>query len=212
MTFLIVFGVIALLVLGVLFIPFRVSLCFDGELNVKVSFLKIPLFKGGNKKKPEKEKDGERSDRQKPKKENGTFKGIKEYFKKVKKESGLTATLKEGFVLISEILGHIKRLFRHINICRVKLNITVGTPDAALTAIEYGEVCAAVYPVTAFLDGAANVGFKEINVQADFEGGKSNFGFSAAVKIQIFYLAICAIKIFKPLKKFITEKNENERK
>ncbi len=212
MTLLIILGVILLILLGALFIPVRVDLELIEEFKFKVSFLKITLFKSETQKEEPKKQQTQRKESQENKPKNGTLENIKAYFKGVKEEKGLNAAIKEGFSLVGELLGHIKRLFKHINICKVKLNVTVSTPDAALTAIEYGSVCTAVYPVTSFLDSVANIGFKEINITADFKSGKSDFSFSGTVKMQIFYLLICAYKIYKPLKKFITEKKENERK
>ena len=72
-------------------------------------------------------------------------------------------------------------------------------------------MCNAVYPVTAFLDSVAHIGFKEINVKADFEGQKCDFGFKGTVKMQIFYILICTFRIYIIIKNFINGENKNER-
>ena len=208
MIFLNLFTLILLIVLGVLFIPVVVDLEYTNDFKFKVSFLKITFFNSEKKKKTEKLKsDGKQKGK---KKKSSVLRDTKAYFKKVKNKKGFTGAVKEAMRLISGIFSHIKWLLRYINICKVRLNINVGTPDAALTAIEYGSVCSAVYPVTAMLDSVAHIGFKEINVNADFEGGKSDFGFKARIKMQIVYFLISAFKIYRTLKKYITENIENE--
>ena len=206
MIFLNLFTLLLLIVLCVLFIPVVVDLEYTDDFKLKVSFLKIILFSSEKKKGTEcKESDG----KQKGKKRS-VLHDAKAYFTKVKNKKGFTGAVKEVMRLISEIFSHIKWLLRFIYISKVRLSINVATPDAALTAIEYGGVCSAVYPVTAMLDGVAHIGFKEIKVNADFEGRESNFSFKARVKMQIVYLLIAAIKIYRTLKKFITENIENE--
>ncbi len=206
MIFLNLFTLILLIVLSFLFIPVVVDLEYTDDFKFKVSFLKITLFSSEKEKKADRKKS---SDKHKGKK-SAVLRDTKAYFTKIKNKKGFTGAVKEVMRLISAIFSHIKWLLRYINICKVKLNINVGTPDAALTAIEYGSVCSAVYPVTAMLDSVAHIGFKQINVNADFENGKSDFGFKARVKMQIVYLLICAFKIYRTLKKFITENIENE--
>ncbi len=210
MTFLILFSVILLIVLGVLFIPVVVDLEYTDDFRFKVSFLKITLF--GSQKQKKKEIKNESEKPKEKQKKSSVLSDAKDYFTEIKKQKGFTGAVKEVMRLTQQVFSHIKWVLKYINICKVKLNITVGTPDAALTAIEYGTVCSAVYPVTAILDGVAHIGFKEINVVSDFEGQKSSFGFKAQVKMQIFYLLICAFRIYKTLKNFITENIENERK
>lgn len=208
MIFLNLFTLILLIVLGVLFIPVVVDLEYTDDFKFKISFLKITLFSSEKEKKADRKKSGDKHKGKK--KKSSVLRDTKAYFKKVKNKKGFTGAVKDVMHLISGIFSHIKWLLRRINICKVRLNINVGTPDAALTAIEYGSVCSAVYPVTAMLDSVAHIGFKEINVNADFENGKSDFGFKARVKMQVVYLLISAFKIYRTLKKFITENIENE--
>lgn len=208
MILLIILSLLLFIVLGVLFIPVVVDLEYTDDFKFKVSFLKITLFSSDSKVKTD-EKESSEKPKQKQKK-SSVLDDAKTYFKDIKSEKGFSGAVREVMALVKQIISHIKWLFKYINICKVKLNITVGTPDAAMTAIEYGTVCSAVYPVTAMLDGVAHIGFKEINVNSDFENGKCDFGFSGTVKMQIFYLALCAFKIYRTLKKFVTE-NKNER-
>ncbi len=203
MIFLIIFGSILMIVLGLLFVPIVVDLEYTDGFRFKVSFFKITLFNSKKQKKTEsKEQTASLKEKQK---KSSVLDDAKAYFMSIKSKKGFSGAVKEVMALIGQILSHIKRLMKYINICKVKLDITVGTADAAMTAIEYGAVCSAVYPVTSLLDSLAHIGFKEINVSSDFEGGKCDFGFSGTVKMQIFYLIICAVRIYKTIKNFIGE-------
>lgn len=203
MIFLIILGVITVILFIILFAPVETSVSYFDEFKFKISFLKIPVYKSSEKKKKVESQAVRDEKREEPKAKN--------YFVRLKEKHGFTQSIKllMGFTL--DVLKAIKWLLKHITINKVRLQILIGTADAASTAIEYGVICNAVYPVTAALS-SAEVGFKEINVNADFEGQKSDFGFSLAVKLQIFYLLIAAIKILILWKKFITENLENERK
>ena len=206
MIFLIVIGVILLILFAILFIPVRVDLSFVDDFKFKVSFLKITLFKSG-KTQPEKTDNPSKEKTVKESENN-----FKKYFAKLKENEGFGGAVKRIASLVLDILSHIKRFLRHIKIDSVKLNITVGSFDAAKTALDYGTVCQAVYPITAFLDSVVKIGFKEININSDFENGNCDFMFSLAVKMQVFFLILTAVRIYSDYKKIITENIENERK
>ena len=207
MTLLIIITIVLFMILGVLFIPVHVDLSYTDDFNFKVSFLKITLFKSGKEKTKKKKTPTQPKEK---KQKNSTLNDAKSYFKKKRKKDGFVAVVKEVMTLTKEVLSHIKWLLRYISISKVKLDVTVGTPDAAQTAIDYGMVCSCIYPVTALLEGVAHIGFKEINVTSDFENAKCDFEFVATVKMQIFYLAFCAFRVYKTFNKFVTEKLKNE--
>ncbi len=209
MTFLIIITAVLLIILGLLFIPIRVDISYTDDFYFKASFLKITLYRSDKVKKEKPRKTDNGSPEKKPQPQKSTLDSIKTYFKQKKEADGFAAVIKEIMAVVDEVLSHIKWLLRFATVNKVRLNVTVGTDDAAKTAIEYGLVCNGIYPVTAFLDSVAHIGFKEINIRADFEGGKSDFDFKAVVKMQIFYILVSAFKIYKTLKKFVTEKIQN---
>lgn len=215
MTALIIVGIFFLIIVGILFLPVHVDMSFKEDFDATVKFLGIRLYK--TKPQPEEKEDKKPIEPQEEKKENTKKENeitsqLKGTFSRLKREKGFVGAVQEIMALALRVLSHIKKLLRHINICKVRLNITVASSDAARTAIDYGLVCQAVYPVTAMLGSVADVSFKEINVKSDFESEKCDFSFSATVKLQIFYLLIAVFKIFSEYKNFVTEKNENERK
>ena len=85
---------------------------------------------------------------------------------------------------------------------KVEVGITVASDDAAKTAIEYGAVCSAVYPVLSLLYSKANIKYKQIDIKSDFNTEKSIFMISLTVNLQIIFLIITGIKVFKEYKDF----------
>ena len=112
--------------------------------------------------------------------------------------------LSEITSFIKALILRIKKQLRHIKITRLCLGINVATDDAALTAIYYGAVCSAVYPILSLLDSLSNIAFKQIDIRADFESAKPDFAFSARVKLRLFFLLAAALAALAEFNKFKT--------
>ncbi|MCM1334203.1 MAG: DUF2953 domain-containing protein [Bacteroides sp.] len=111
-----------------------------------------------------------------------TPKGSKKTPKK-KKGGGLSlGTIME---YIKSASPPIKRLFKKIRVRDLSLFYTVGTDDAAKTAIKYGSVCAAVYPLVEFLTTYFFVKAREIRVEADFSAREDRIVAHAKVKLRL---------------------------
>lgn len=202
---LIIIAVILLLLIAVFFLPISVFIKFKDDFFLKIKFSGFKIFEI----KPEKDiKKIALPDKVSDKKaENEVLDTSKQIFLKLKEKLGFTGAVKEILRFANDVLSHIKRLLRNIKIKRVCLDITVAADDAATTAIEYGAVCAAVYPVTALLSTCADIGFKQINVKSDFDSKKPDFQFEATASMNVFNLLIAAFKTYSEYKKF-TVRNE----
>ena len=208
--FLIILAVFLLILAAVLFLPLTLNITFKDGFFLKLRFSGIKFFEI----EPERDED-------KPQKkdtisdktaENKAVTFGKEMFSQLRQKYGALGAVKRLLVLFGDILSHIKRLLRHIKIKKVRLNLTVATDNAAMTAIEYGTVCGLVYPALSFLDTCAGVDFKQINVASDFDSKESQFDFSLTVRLRIFYLLQAALGAFIEYKKFVKEENLYERK
>lgn len=202
----IIIGAFLLLVLLILFLPLSVMVDVEKQFFLKIKILGIKLYEmkpDSDEKSPTKTAEEKTKTAKKTNENSAT-----DVFVKIKKEQGFVAAVKSGMELASRMLSNVKRYLRHISIEKVKLDITIASDDAAKTAIEYGIVCQAVYPVTAFLNSFANVKWKQIDVTSDFQSVKPSFGFAATVKMRIIYLIIIAIKCYNEWKNFLTETNE----
>ena len=190
MTFLtVIFCIVAFFVL-VLSIPLKVSIGYDDKiiLSVKYLFIKLNILPT-DPNKPKKEK--------KPKEEKPKEEKPKDDTPKEKKPNHILDMVKaNGFDGMMEILGNLGnifkifggKLFRSIVINDAYIYISVGTGDAASTAIKYGKTCQKVYPLMGFLCHNNVVKKHDINVEADFLANKTEGEF-------FFEMNICLRKI-----------------
>lgn len=125
-------------------------------------------------------------------------------FKKLNREKGFRVALGEITAFVKALILRIKKQLRHIRITRLCLGIKVAADDAALTAIYYGAVCSAVYPILSLLDSLSNIALKQIDIRADFESTKPDFAFSARVKLRLFFLLAAALAALSEFNKFKT--------
>lgn len=204
MIFLIILGVILLLLALVLFLPVNVWVEFKEDFFVKIRFCSIKVYelKPAKKQDTGTEKTEITEIKEKPK-------GI---FSKFKEKFGFSGAVREFFVFFKDVFSHTKGFLRHIKIEKTNLFIKIASPDAAKTAIDYGIVCAAVYPVLAMLDSVGNIKYKKIDIKSDFESATSDFSFGFDIKLKIFFLLITLFKVYKDYKKFTARIETNERK
>ena len=192
----IILAVLAFILL-LLFIPISVHIKYDGDFFVKLKVAGIKAYEVEPKEDIKEPKPDTESDKK-------AKKQTEKAFDKLKKKHGFAGAVKEIFTLIKSVLYRLKGSFKHIAIRRLCLDIKVASGDAATAAIEYGAVCAAVYPVLTFIDGIANVKMKSINVFSDFNSVDSYFGFSVVVRVRIIYLIVMAFGVFSEYNKFKT--------
>lgn len=192
----IVLSVLAFIVL-LLFIPISIHIKYDGDFFVKLKIAGIKAFSAGPKEDINKPSPDNESDKK-------AKKQTEKAFDKLKRKHCFTGAVKEIFTLIKAVLERLKGQSRHIAIRKLCIDIKVASGDAATTAIEYGAVCAAVYPVLTLIDGIANIKMKSINVTADFNSDNSDFAFSVIIRARILFLIIMAFGVFSEYNKFKT--------
>ena len=192
----IVLSVLALIAL-LLFIPISVHIKYDGEFFVKLKIAGIKAISAEPKEDIKEPSPDTESDKKVKKQTENAF-------NKLKKKYGFSGAVREVFAFVRAVLERLKRQFKHIAIRRLCLDIKVASENAATTAIEYGAVCSAVYPVLTFIDGIANVKMKSINVAADFNSDKPDFGFSVIIRARILFLIVMAFGVFAEYNKFKT--------
>lgn len=200
----IILGVFAFFTL-ILFLSVTVKISFKEDFVVAVKFAGIKVFEF-NTSEPETKKEIKTAENTK-----GAENKEPNVFEQLKQRYGFTKTVQILFSFVEKLLTHIKKLLRHIKINKVILNLSVATDDAASTAIEYGVVCSAVYPVLALISSVAEIKYKQINVSADFNSKKPQFDFKLNVTSRVIFLLIAALKAFMEYKNF-TEEYINERK
>lgn len=195
--FIIILSILLFLVL-LLLLPVSLYIGFDGDFIAKIKILGIKIYE---LKPQDSKKKSEKSDK---KNRDETVDHQDNFFEKLKKKHGFSGALKEILAFIKALLSRLKKQMRHIAVRRLCLDIRVASPDAAQTAIEYGAVCSAVYPILSLIDSTANVKMKQINVYADFNSDKPVFGFSVIIRAKIIFLIIMAFTAFSEYNNFKT--------
>lgn len=197
---LIIISAVLILLGSVLFLPLKANLGFKDDFWAKITFVGLTLFS------TDKETKEQKSVEEPPEQPKAEAKKAN-IFDFLKQKYGFFGAVKKLLALLREMLSHIKVLLRHIKIKKAEIDINVSGGDAAQTAIEYGAICSAAYPLFGFLEACRVVKFKRINIKSDFDGGEPLFEFSTEVSIALVFLIISAIKIYKEYKKFITKEN-----
>lgn len=196
-----------LCVLGlILLLPVSVNLKYNGELSFKVKFAGIKVFE------PSKNPKKAEENIQPAQKTKSKDSQLKSSFKILKEKHGFIGAVKEIVSFIKDCLNHLGLLLKTMKFKKICLDLSVAGSDAAQTAIQYGEVCSAVYPVLSFFQSKANVKYKQINIKGEFEKPKGNFSFNMVVNLQIVFLLIAGFRIYKEYKKFVTRNGLDERK
>lgn len=202
----IIAGILAFLIL-LLVIQVSVDINYRDKLLVSVRYAGIKVFDGS---KPKKEKPAKESKKQekpaadKPKKKNF----VSEIFRKNGKIEGVKFIFGVLKITLSRIIWMLKKIkFRNLY-----LDISVASDDAANTAVTYGAVCAAVYPVINLLE--QNTGFfaKEINIYTDFEKLSPEIKAAISLKTRLIYALITLIFWLTAFLKLKKESGKNGRK
>ena len=112
-----------------------------------------------------------------------------EEIKKDTQESGISDTVSRLIAVLSLLAGQISWLLKRVRIKKLHILAICGGSDAADAAMDYGLVCAAVYPFVGYLE--TNAKFKEkagdIRVGCDFEND-AHFEAEITVKIKLFHV------------------------
>lgn len=201
----IILAILVLLAL-VVFAPVRFDFSFDGEVFYKLLVYGITVYK-----KQEKEDKVTVSEKQTEKEEKPKEKKP-DFFTQLKNERGFSGAIQFcaslAMMLIEKLCFFIKRL----HFSRFCLDISVASEDAAKTAIEYGAVCSAVYPVLALITTTAHFKSKSINVSSDFDNRTPQCSLSFSVGTRVINALIVAVSALLDYNKMKRNVNTSERK
>ena len=172
--------------------PVRITanLCQEPEFVVRYLFLRFKIHpkKAKKVKQPKKEKSQAslKDDKAKPKKHHGVSYYVNKYGD-----------------LLKAVLKAAGKLLKSLVIKRLAVNIVVGSDDAAQTAVEYGAVCAVVYPVVSMIESSLMVKRTEINVNADFDATSARGELYVDMRIRVLRVLVIAAGLLKQLVKYV---------
>ncbi len=212
MTALIILFSILLLIVLILLIRIKVVIDYKGEdikLNLLILGIPIKLLPKKEKKKKIKLSDYSYKNQQKqlqkkPKKEK----------KKNKKENinvKEKPPISEAIPTIADMVKYLlKKFFGHLRIDVTEIKITVGTDDAAKTAILFGivnQAAAALFDLLSTITNIKKNRKNEIAVYADFTSEKTVVNINLGFSLRIMHLFSIAFgTLFKYLKNMLKSK------
>lgn len=210
MTALVILFSILLLLTLILFIRIKVIIDYKGEdIKLDLRILGIPIRILPRKQKRKKLKLSDYSYKNQQKKKTKKPKTEKKKKEKVKVKE--KQPLSEAIPTIADIVKHLlKKFFGHLRIDVTEIKITVGSDDAAKTAIMFGivnQAAAALFDLLSTITNVKKNRKNEIAVYADFTAEKTvvniNLGFSLLVW-QLFSIALGTL--FKYVKNMLKSK------
>ncbi len=186
----IIAGIIAFILILLMF-PLKIYLDYGENTVLKIGyiFLKFTLYPQ-KEKKPAKKKEAPQKPEQKKKepKEKKPNK-IKQLVDKhgVK---GLIEILKD---MVAIVLNTLKKLAKHLYFTRFNVRICVTGEDAAKTAVNYGYVCSAVYPLISVLREHSVIKKHSTDISAGFLAEKTAAELEITAKIRPLFLIPIAL-------------------
>ena len=124
---------------------------------------------------------------------------LKVYFKKY----GFTDTVSKIFEILGDALRELSFVLHRAKFKKIHLTIICATNDASKTALSYGAICSAIYPVTALLDNEFKIAKNafDINIGCDFNTDKPDYSFDIEISLKSFSAVVSAIKLFRRYRK-----------
>ena len=184
---LVVLGVILFLIALLLFLPLTVDLVYDSQFVLLLKYAGVTVFDSEKRVNLKKSKKGKKkADSDTPPEKQG-------FVKRTYDQKGFLGTVEYFCKLLQLLLKKAWWVVKRFNFSRFKLDFTVATTDAAKTAIEYGKLCAAVYPVLSLLQSIVSFKPQQVNINADFDKNKYEFKASIRVTTRAFYWLVAAL-------------------
>lgn len=126
----------------------------------------------------------------KPKKTNPILKWLKGFWKKGRLEAIITA-----FKRIAELVsGLLKPIFQSLRIRTLNIDIAAASDNAADTAVNYGKLCAGIYPALAVILNVVKYDDYNINIRPDFNKTEMEADIAAEVSLIPWAAVIGAVK------------------
>lgn len=202
----IVTAVLAVIVL-LLSCPVHLYASYQEEWRARIRYLFITYTLVPKKTKRKRKKKKKEPAPSEKKEEQEKSSGLRDIIKE-KGIKGLLELLKQ---LANAAVGGAKILFRHLVIRKCNLTVTVGDEDAAETAMEYGYLCAAVYPASGAIISNTKCRDHNIRVVCDFHQKETTVWFQGHASVKLVFLAAAAVTAFFRFLKTEIKNRKNRR-
>ena len=194
---------IILLLLVILLISVTVSADLGKRNIIKVKVFGIAVYNSEKIGKHDTKKKTEAPKKSQKPKENKIVK----FLKREKEDRGFSGALNTVTGFLKTLLSRLIWILKKCKIGYINLKITVASDNAATTALEYGGICTAVYPLLSLITANAKVKEKKTDITADFNKTATEFRLAFNVRLRIIYAFIAALYTYKEIKR-IYEREE----
>jgi len=168
--------------------PLKAEVILRDEISVTVIYL-VLKFKFPNVS----PKQGQRPDT--PKEHNAQKSAQLGYIKKLIDKKGFAGAVYELLDILQLLFKKFMRLLSHIIVKNFNLKIRVGSDDAAVTALEYGAVCAVVYPTLGLAESLLKFKKQKTDISCDYNSENSVLEMDATLKIRLIFLIMAGISL-----------------
>lgn len=133
------------------------------KFNVYYLFFKFNVI-------PSKEKEKTAPKKKKQSGKKGSEEKSESSIRKLVNQKGISGLLELLKILLKTVSDAAVSTKKHLIIYRLDVDVIVAGDDAADTAMKYGYVCSAVYPIISFVDSNIKKCKHSENITADFDG------------------------------------------
>lgn len=175
-----------------LLLPFKVYAEYSGGFHIRLYFAGIKIYDSRKKRKSDK------GSSQPPREQAAKSPKV---FERLRERLGTREAFNYCLELIKAAAERLKKYFRHLRFHFFNMRLIIGTEDAAETAVLYGAVSAAAYPLLSRLLSLTGCSAENIDISADFDNADISFNISAAVSSQLVFLLAAAFAGFCEYKK-----------
>ena len=124
------------------------------------------------------------------------------------KQNGFDGTFGKTIGIVKFLMKQLGILLKQVKIKKLNINYICAGNDAANTAVNYGLLCAFVYPFVTYIKETTNSknGQISVNLNCDFDLNEPYFEFYFQVKLRVIYALIVFLKTIS----YIFKENKNE--
>lgn len=122
-----------------------------------------------------------------------------ERVKREASQSGAAETAGDIALVLKELLGRVVWILPRCRVKTLQIRSISGGEDAAAVAMDYGLVCAAVYPLVGWIESGLRVSKrgKQIEIGCDYDAEESVFTMNVRLSVRIWYVLLALIHIVR---------------
>ena len=121
---------------------------------------------------------------------------------KLKQETdrnGVAETAGDLALVLKELLGRVIWILPRCKVKTLRIRSISAGEDAAAVAMDYGMVCAVVYPLIGWIKSALRVSGRgeKVEIGCDYDAGESTFDMNIRLSVRVWYVLLALIHIVR---------------